>query len=131
MTTTLAHETVDTSAAALAAADTAAATATIWVAAKENETAANKVAKVAKGDRDRAASVLVGMVANGDTVTVAGKGRYIMQVTPVDSSVNGAKVLAALRALHPELATVIASLESSPAYRNQAYTKVNLKRERI
>jgi len=128
---TLAYETTATDADALATVATDAnATAAIWVAAKETETAAAKVAKVAKGDRDRAATVLAGMVANGDTVTVNGNARYTVGITDVTASVNGAKVLAALRTLRPDLAATIADLENRIENRNAAYTKFSLKRER-
>jgi len=129
--TTLAHETLATDSAALAAvSDDASATAAIWLAAKETETAAAKVAKVAKGDRDAAATVLAGMVANGDTVTVNGNARYTVAITDVAASVNGAKVLAALATLRPDLLATITDLQNRPENRNTAYTKFNLKRER-
>jgi len=128
---TLVHEITDTSADALAAVATdASATAAIWLAAKEIETAAGKTARVAKSDRGAAASVLTGLLASGDTVTVHGNARYTFDVTDVAASVNGAKVLAALASVHPELATEIAEIAARPENLNRAYTKIGLKRER-
>ena len=128
---TLVHETTDTSETALEAVSTDVnATAAIWVAAKETETAANKTARIAKSDRNRAASVLTGMVSSGDTVTVHGNARYTVAITDVSASVNGAKVLAALVAIRPDLADLVADLAARPQNLNAAYTKFDLKRER-
>ena len=129
--TGLRHETLATDADALAAVNTdASATAAIWLAAKEIETAAGRTVRTAKGDRGAAAQVLAGLLANGDTVTVHGNARYTFVVTDVAASVNGAKVLAALAAVHPELADEIAEIAARPANLNRAYTKIDLKRER-
>ena len=128
---TLTHETLATDADALAAVNTdASATAAIWLAAKELETAAGATARKRKNDRGNAANVLAGLLANGDTVTVHGNARYTFDVTDVAASVNGAKVLAALASVHPELETEIAEIAARPANLNRAYTKIGLKRER-
>ena len=129
--TGLRHETLATDADALASVSTdASATAAIWLAAKETETAAAKVARTAKSDRNRAADVLATLASDGDVITVNGNARYAVAITDVSASVNGAKVLAALTAIRPDLADLIADLASRPENLNAAYTKFALKRER-
>jgi len=129
--TGLRHETLATDTDALAAVSTdASATAAIWLAAKETETAAAKVARTAKSDRNAAADVLATLLQSGDTVTVHGNARYTFDVTDVTASVNGAKVLAALASVHPELLAEITEISNRPENRNAAYTKIALKRER-
>ena len=105
--------------------DTAAqAAARVWLAAKQVE----DDAKAAKADRKQAEDVLASILTDGDTITLDGN-RTLTFTASNRERVIESKVLAALRILHPEVASTIDSLTAAPENRTP-FTVYNLKGRR-